>query len=318
MIIEHASTDLVPKPWGTHDLRPWAETGDEVGRVGEIWFRRRDPASPEPALLLKVLFTTERLSVQVHPDDDYARRIGLPNGKTEAWYVLASEPGGEVALGLKQSLTAAELRLAIVDGSLAEMIAWRDVHSGDAISVPAGTIHAIGAGLVVAEIQQRSDATFRMFDYGRGRTLQIDDALAVADGGPAAEAPAAYPLDEIRTVLVVSPYFVFELIQLPPETYWNIEAGLETWILVLDGHGRVGSLHAFAGRAFFLEGGEAPIESGHVGVRALVAYGSAVPRVDLLSISAARTRPVHRWRRRGPGWPRHRHHLTFGNRAVPI
>src|SRR5207247_461750 len=107
--------------------------------------------------LLKLLFTAQPLSIQVHPDDTLARSIGLPNGKTEAWYVLSAAPGARIALGLKRALTAVQLRAAIGDGSIAQVVQWRPVAKDDVIFVSAGTIHAIGAGLVVAEIQQRSD-----------------------------------------------------------------------------------------------------------------------------------------------------------------
>ena len=111
--------------------------------------------------------------------------MGLPNGKTEAWYVLSAAPGAKVAVGLDRRLTQQQLRQAVDDGSISDRVVWRTVFPDDAISVPAGTIHAIGAGLVIAEIQQRSDATFRLFDHGRQRELHIERAIAVADAGPA-------------------------------------------------------------------------------------------------------------------------------------
>jgi mannose-6-phosphate isomerase len=134
---------------------------------------------------LKLLFTSQPLSIQVHPNDAYAQSLGLPNGKTEAWHVLSATPEAKVALGLKRSLTPLQLEQAIDDGSIADLVVWRTVQAGDTILVPAGTIHAIGEGLVIAEIQQRSDATFRIFDYGRGRELHIDKAIAVSIAEPA-------------------------------------------------------------------------------------------------------------------------------------
>ena len=115
----------------------------------------------------------------------YAQSMGLPNGKTEAWYVLSAAPGAKIALGLKQRLTQQQLREAVDDGSIADLVVWQAVSADDVIFVPAGTIHAIGAGLVIAEIQQRSDATFRLFDHGRQRELHIESAIAVANAGPA-------------------------------------------------------------------------------------------------------------------------------------
>ena len=185
MTIEHAIAHSLSKPWGVVDPRPWSSAGRDDNTIGEIWYERSGSAAAAPSLLLKLLFTSQPLSIQVHPDDAYAQSIGLPNGKTEAWYVLSAAPEAKVALGLKRRLTPQQLRHAADDGSIADLVVWQAVSAGDAIFVPAGTIHAIGAGLVIAEIQQRSDATFRLFDHGRGRELHIENAIAVADAGPA-------------------------------------------------------------------------------------------------------------------------------------
>ena len=184
MAIEHASVQVVRKPWGVGDLHPWSSIDGSGDAVGELWFERADKNAPTPALLLKLLFTSEPLSIQVHPDDAFARAMGLPNGKTEAWYILSAKPGAQVAVGLKRRLTPQELRASIRDGSIADLVQWRPVAKGDVIFVPAGTIHAIGAGIVLAEIQQHSDATFRLFDYGRQRELHEDNAVAVANAWP--------------------------------------------------------------------------------------------------------------------------------------
>jgi mannose-6-phosphate isomerase len=173
MTIEHAHAHLLPKIWGVADLRPWSNAADTGATIGELWYERSDPATASPSLLLKLLLTRQPLSIQVHPDDAYAESIGLPNGKTEAWYILRAAPEAKIALGLRQRISSAQLRLAIEDGSIADLVDWRPAHTGDTTSVAAGTIHAIGAGLVIAEIQQRSDATFRLFDYGRGRELHV-------------------------------------------------------------------------------------------------------------------------------------------------
>lgn len=126
-----------------------------------------------------MLLTSVPLSIQVHPDDDYARAIGLPNGKSEAWYILAADASSRVALGLKKTLTALEFWHAVDDGSIADLVDWRPVSAGDVIEFPAGKIHAIGPGLVLAEIQQSSDATFRLFDHGRNREIHFEHGLAV-------------------------------------------------------------------------------------------------------------------------------------------
>jgi mannose-6-phosphate isomerase len=184
LAIEQARTHTESKPWGIVDSRPWSNACHDGKAVGEIWYRRPGSKAADTALLLKVLFTSQPLSIQVHPDDADARSIGLPNGKTEAWYVLSATPEAKVALGLKKRVTAQQLRQASEDGSIADLVAWHAVSQGDSIFIPAGTIHAIGAGRIIAEIQ-RSDATFRLFDHGRQRELHIENAIAVADSGPA-------------------------------------------------------------------------------------------------------------------------------------
>lgn len=128
-------------------------------------------------LLMKFLMPKEKLSVQVHPDDEGARRIGQPCGKTECWYVLAAERGAQVGLGLKPGVTRDEVRKAIVETRLEPLMNWIDVRPGDLIYVDAGTIHAIGPGSIIVETQQNSDTTYRLYDYGRGRELHIEQGL---------------------------------------------------------------------------------------------------------------------------------------------
>ena len=210
MTIEHAVVQMHRKPWGSIDLLPWAISPANGDAIGELWFERPDVAAPKSMLLLKLLFTAEPLSIQVHPDDCFAQSIGLPNGKTEAWYILSAKPGAQVALGLKHPLSSGELRASIEDRSIVDKVQWSPVHNGDVISVPAGTIHAVGAGIVLAEIQQQSNVTFRLFDYGRQRELHVDHAVAVAKTAPAESQLPPQKLTEARTALVVSPHFVLE------------------------------------------------------------------------------------------------------------
>jgi mannose-6-phosphate isomerase len=277
MTLELASERIVRKPWGRTDLRPWSEHGHDGAPIGEIWFQRADAQAPEPTLLLKLLFTDEALSIQVHPDDSFAKRIGLPNGKTEAWYVLAAEPGARVALGLKRALTAPQLRAAIGEGSLSDLVRWQDVKAEDAVLVEAGTIHAIGAGLVIAEIQQRSDATFRLFDYGRSRELHIDGGVGAATTTPFPPQPEPHRLNDARLVLARSPHFVFERIDLPPDSHWEIDASSETWVLPLEGDAKFDLLAARAGEAVFVENQRIRVRAGSTGLKGLMAYVASEP-----------------------------------------
>src|SRR3984957_4714679 len=119
MAIEHASVRVVRKPWGVADLHPWSGIDGSGDAIGELWFQRADKNAPTPALLLKLLFTSEPLSIQVHPDDEFARSIGLPNGKAEAWNILSVTPDAVTAVGLKRHPTPQDLRASIRDGSIA-------------------------------------------------------------------------------------------------------------------------------------------------------------------------------------------------------
>jgi len=260
------------KPWGSTHLLPWSRASTDDGAIGEVWFQRPAAAVPESALLLKLLFTTEPLSIQVHPDDAFAQAIGLPNGKSEAWYILSAVPNAQVAVGLKYPLSSTALRASIGDGSIVDMVQWRPVRTDDVIFVPAGTIHAIGPGIVLAEIQQRSDVTFRLFDYGRQRGLHADNAVAAAHATPAPLQPEPEKLTEARTALVVSPHFVLEKIDLSPHSNWAIEAKKETWILVLSGDAAIGLTRASLGDAIFLDTDRAGIEVGPNGMKALLVY----------------------------------------------
>ena len=195
-----------PRPWGTRDLSPWydyrpaepvgeawltgpqclIETGDEQGRtLSELAAAYPDallgPHRNEVAdypLLVKILFPHDKLSVQVHPDDAFARQIGEPRGKTECWYVLKAEPGASVALGLKPGSSVEAMRKAIADHTLEDMLEHVPVRKGDMVFVDAGTVHAIWPGVVLLETQQTSDTTYRLYDYGRPRELHIDRGLA--------------------------------------------------------------------------------------------------------------------------------------------
>ncbi len=299
MTIEHACVQAVHKPWGSTDLRPWSEHQGSGMPIGELWFRRADMTAPLPALLLKVLFTNQPLSIQVHPDDAFAQSIGMANGKTEAWYILSAVPGAKVAVGLKGQVTALQLRASIEDGSIADLVQWHLVVKDDAIFVPAGTIHAIGPGLVIAEIQQRSDATFRLFDYGRGRELQAGNAVAAAYAGPAECQFSPRRLTGARTLLIAGSHFVLERIGLLSKSNWELHAGHETWLFVLEGHARIGLMNAFAGEAMFLEGEDTNIEVGAEGLKGLLAYLATEPSPNLLQSRERHkgSSPVHRFSR---------------------
>jgi mannose-6-phosphate isomerase len=271
MTIEHAYAHFLPKPWGVTDLCPWSNA-HQIRNIGEIWYERSSPVAVAPALLLKLLFTSQPLSIQVHPDDAYAQSIGLPNGKAEAWYVLSATTEAKVALGLKRRITSQQLRRAIDDGSISELVAWQAVFAGDTIFVPTGTIHAIGAGVVIAEIQQRSDITFRLFDHGRERELHVEDAIAVAYPGPFDARGTPTRLTDTRTLLTSNANFSFERIDLAANSTWWLEAKEETWLLVAGGTASAGPFDLAVGDAVFAQSDSIKIQTGKVGFVGLVAY----------------------------------------------
>ncbi len=283
MTIEFAQKVRVPRPWGVLGRKfPITANDDDVVAIGEIRYERPGKPASDPSLLLKVLLTSQPLSIQVHPGDAYAQSRGLAGGKAEAWYVVSAAPGAKVALGLDRQMTPEYFRQSVENGSISAMVAWRPVSTGDVVSVPAGTIHAIGADLIIAEIQQRSDTTYRIFDYGRDRELHIDDAIAVANTGPEIVQARPVPITEERTLLVSNAYFVFERVRLPPGTTWWLEAARETWFLILNGGAHTGSFDAVAGDAIFAQSDGVGIEVGGEAVVGLLAYsgaGGPIPNV---------------------------------------
>ena len=203
-MLTRLQTLVVEKPWGRTDIP--AEFGDFGGRrIGEIWFAH--PAGDDAAIMVKFLFTSERLSIQVHPGDAAAQAAGYPRGKEECWLVLDAEPDAELGVGLIAPTTRKELHDAALDGSIVTMIDWRAAKADDFVYNRAGTIHAIGAGLTVVEVQQNVDCTYRLYDYGRPRELHLDAGLAVAELGPQPDPRDGHVAANANALLVDGPHF---------------------------------------------------------------------------------------------------------------
>lgn len=205
MKAERLQGSFYEKVWGATRLSPWFP--DSNGKIGEVWYHQKDIP-----LLLKFIFTTERLSVQVHPDDDYARVHENSAGKTEMWHILRAEPGASIALGFHETLSPDRLREVSLSGEIEHLLNWVPVKPGDTYFVPAGVVHAIGAGIALCEIQQYSDVTYRLYDYGRPRELHLDHAVTVAhpEPHPGAVTPAVTQPGVER--LVCCQYFVTDRI----------------------------------------------------------------------------------------------------------
>jgi mannose-6-phosphate isomerase len=216
--------------WGRHDLTPFFD-GKFEKPIGEVWF---DCGCP---ILVKFIFTSQRLSVQVHPDDEYAQRHHGSLGKTEAWYVLDAQAPGEIAVGFTKPISREELRVAAETGGIENLLDWRRVKPGDVIFTPAGTVHAIGAGVTICEIQENSDITYRLYDYGRPRELHLDHGVEVSRLGPHEFAAKPVRLAEGREELVVSEYFRVE--RLSVKEHLTIPAGSLYYLILINTNGAV-------------------------------------------------------------------------------
>ena len=197
------TTKIVDKPWGRRGIDPRFGV-DPDRKVGEIWFE--PPVGLSLDVMAKYLFTTERLSIQVHPDDETARKRGYPRGKDECWIILDADEDAELGIGTVRDVPPPELMQAAKDGSIVDLIDWRRPKRGDFIYNPAETIHAIGPGLTVMEIQQAVDLTYRLYDYGRPRELHLEEAQDVVDARPHRN-PLDTNVDGASKLLVDGPHF---------------------------------------------------------------------------------------------------------------
>jgi len=237
-----------PRPWGTTDLSPIYPNHQFAEKIGESWLSgdnckvANGPLAGKTLaelseqyqrelvgeaardakrfpLLLKFLFPHEKLSVQVHPDDVEALRVGQPWGKTECWYVAHAKPGAQIALGLKPGATVKQFEEAIHQNRAEEFLNWINVYAGDMIYVAGGTVHTLGPGSVIVETQQQSDTTYRLYDYGRPRELHLEHGMAavkekVNSGKLIRAAPSQIRGSANRHApLVAAPYFVVDMFE---------------------------------------------------------------------------------------------------------
>lgn len=203
----------VEKPWGK-DTLPAPFEAPAGRRIGEIWF---EPPPGLPQLLVKYIFTSEKLSVQVHPSDAQTLARGMGRqGKEECWLILDAEPGATLGIGFREELGADAMRTAALDGSIEDLMVWHEVSPGDFFYIPANTVHAIGAGVSLIEVQQNSDITYRLFDYGRPRELHLEEGMAVAKGEPYAMEWHRKVAPRGSQVLVDGPLFLLDQVEGKP------------------------------------------------------------------------------------------------------
>ncbi|AOL24643.1 mannose-6-phosphate isomerase [Erythrobacter litoralis] len=228
--VHRLPTRMVEKVWGRDHL-PLPFEALAGTRIGEIWF---EPPPELPQVLVKYLFTSEKLSVQVHPSD--ANALPGEAGKEECWLVLDAEPGAKLAIGFREQVRPDRIEAAALDGSIEDLLEWHEAKPGDLFYLPAGTVHAIGPGLVLVEVQQSSDTTFRLYDYGRPRELHLDRAMAVAKGEPYA-AEYRGSIAERGERLVDGPFFRLDRIEGVPSD--DIAADYSAPLLALPLEGSV-------------------------------------------------------------------------------
>lgn len=224
--------------WGTRDLRPYFSRAVEGDPIGEVWLTGDEcrvasgpllgetigslvaqhgadfigEASPQLnrfPLLIKFLFPRQKLSIQVHPDDERAHQLGQPCGKTECWYVVRALPGAQVGLGLRSGINREMFRRAIEANQAEHMLNWLDVRAGEMLYVDAGTVHAVGPNAILVETQQNCDTTYRLYDYGRPRELHLELGMAaIRENTHAGIVPPQKV--EGHQLLVASPSFIVE------------------------------------------------------------------------------------------------------------
>jgi mannose-6-phosphate isomerase len=254
------------RPWGFQDLAPWYNYKTEGEPIGEVWLtgemctadtgplkgmsltditrqHRSTLLGPRLAgkdfpLLVKLLFPKEKLSVQVHPDDELAQHYGEPRGKTECWYALEAKPGARVALGLRPGATLDQVSVAVKDHSLESLLKMVPVEKGDMIFVDAGTVHAMGPGVVVLETQQTSDLTYRLYDYGSARELHIEKSFAAMHLVTRAGKVPPRTVDG-HSVLIDERYFRIERWPIRMNTAPSLVAPVQTVQMLFVAEGRI-------------------------------------------------------------------------------
>ncbi len=227
------------KVWGSTRLSPWYP--DSNKKIGEVWFEADLP------LLVKFIFTSEKLSVQVHPGDEFASKHEQSRGKTEMWHILRAEPESRIAIGFREAISPGRLRSASLSGEIEALLNWVPVRAGDTYLIPAGTVHAIGAGIALCEIQQHSDITYRLYDYGRPRDLHLDKAEQVSSLRAHEGKPVPFP--------VTSEYFRTDLQDVSQSLQYSADPAGFQLLIILDGAGKIAGQPYRLGEAWYVPAG---------------------------------------------------------------
>jgi mannose-6-phosphate isomerase len=222
-----------------------------------VWMA--DCSQPTP-VLVKFLFTSEKLSIQVHPSDEFAGLEGGTRGKEEMWYILRAQPGAAIAFGLRAKISREELRAAALSGEIESLLNWMPVKRGDIIHIPPGTIHSIGNGIALCEIQEVSDITYRLYDFGRPRELHLDQALQVCnlDVHPNKIVPVALEKESQR--MVACKHFVADLLTLENPHLLAEDSTKPFMLIALEGTGKLGEEPFKAGDGWLVPAGTAGLK----------------------------------------------------------
>ena len=269
----------VEKVWGRRDL-PEMFGGHYGGEepLGEIWFE--DPAAEDAELLVKYLFTSEKLSIQVHPDDQAATRSGHLRGKDEVWIILKAEPGATIGIGLREPVSREQLRKAALDGSIEQLVDWRAAAAGDILYSPAGTIHALGPGLTLIEVQQNVDLTYRLYDYGRPRELHLDEGVEVSDPAPYRNPMTSYLRSDGREILAEGRAFILERWAGPLSGTLHAEVDRPVWLVPVRGTASIAGMPMLPG-SVWLADDDTSVSLGE-GCELFLAYPGKLVRDDLI------------------------------------
>ncbi len=277
---------LVPsyreKIWGATALEPWFRPTTK--KIGEVWFAFDENSTDDgrrladlirefgPALLgtgctskrfpilVKFIFTSERLSIQVHPDDAHAAAWEGTHGKAEMWHVLRAEPGAMIALGFREPITRARLREVSLSGVIESLARWFPARAGDTFMSPPGTVHAIGAGVALCEIQQNCDITYRLYDYGRPRELHLEKAVAVSNLNPHPGPIASRSIAGGRRLLASCEHFAAESMEIDGRIKYCPAPEHIDVLISVEGAGKMDGRRFAPGEVWLVPASAAPFE----------------------------------------------------------
>lgn len=267
----------VERPWGV-SARHFGFDEAELARVGEVRYEAAEAVGGGPGedLGLKLILTGAPVSVEVRPP--------AAERQAEATYVVQASEDARVAHGLREPVSADALRRAVEDRTLPRLLRWLKVEAGDVLMTPPGTLHSAGPGIVMVEVASGAADPLSLFDYGGhgGGGDEMERALEAARLGPAPDQDMPDRVDAWRTLLVATPGFVFERLDLPARSGFRLEVPPGTWLLCIEGYAVVDRNPVATFAAVRADGGPALIEAGGDGAVLLCAYPGGDPLADLV------------------------------------